>query len=276
MNEKRGVPKAFNGHLVKSKFPLVRPIFWAGQQDTLFPGPYIEPAALKNNLMKIPLAVRFIVGGGAAEVNIDRLIYLGYAKLQRMAIVFSDTECSHISIALGGFYGKKAAVTVVHEIGSEFSANLTTLQAINLFTEITSCVKEDYGLGPFFINLNEFGQFTWNPTKFTYTCGIDPTPHTAPGFDPWVSGAIDIGADPIPVASPFTSAVATPNTLFTYAGALNSVHYFLHNYINNSIQTNRIYIYINMATDVALTSPESITLSDLSFGHNAPTLELEP
>lgn len=278
-NQKRGVPKGFNGRLVKADFPVERPIFWAGNQNTLFPNDYVEPDPLKNNLMKIPLVVRFIVGGAPAEVNIDRLIYLGYAKLRRMVIVFRDTACTPMTTALGGFYARKNAISVVHEISTEFGANLTTLQAIALNTETALCVKEDYGQGPFQqAAFNELGQYTWNTTKWQYDCPFDiPGPNTAPGFDPWTSGTVDVGALPIEVASPFTTAVANPHTLYGYLGQLHSVHYFLRNYINNSIQINTIYIYFNLATDTQLANPETITLANLSFGKNvSSSLELDP
>lgn len=64
-NRTGGPPKPFSHYLVKGKFPQTRPIFWAGEQDTINPGTYVEPGKVPSagSLMSIPQTIRFVVGG---------------------------------------------------------------------------------------------------------------------------------------------------------------------------------------------------------------------
>jgi hypothetical protein len=99
MNKNLGLPKGFEGNLVKQKFPAAKPIFWGPNQTTLYPGVYTEPSDWNHlEMMKIPAVVRFITGGNKVPAPIvNRRIYLGYSS-QVVGSYYLDTFAPAIEI----------------------------------------------------------------------------------------------------------------------------------------------------------------------------------
>jgi hypothetical protein len=242
-NKKRGVPKPFFPHLVKWKFPVDRPIFWAGQQDTKFPDTYVEPGPYKHNLMQIPTAIRFIVGGAPAQVNVNRWIYLGYRRVRIFGQWFTRPVCPS-----GGILESRTwwdELTTVNEIASLYDANMTSAQAIEQVNYSAEFVSANYSFGAF--NLFDLISFGYYANGIEYTCP-DMMDYTAPFYvaethptiGPTGPDHANSGINSLTnYINYFNYLVANPNTYY-FSAAPISAHYYLNNVISGSFQTNTL------------------------------------
>lgn len=249
-NQRQGVPKPFSG-LVRAQFPLEKPIFWGGNQDTERGFDYVEPDAPRSGLMRIPLCIRFVVGGQVTDVFINRYIYLGWFSAKKVAYSKQDVECSPITFTLGGEHYLREAVHVVTEIATAYGANMSTEDAINIFGR----TQRHNGGGDVFGMLSTTS-LDYQTMAFMYTCGINPTVHYAPNYIS-VPGLGAIGPEPIFVAPAlvFSTTVANPYIPYAATGQTISGHYFLLNLIIGDFQLNRLAVYWTETFDGQLTEP---------------------
>ncbi len=158
-NKNLGLPKGFEGNLVKHKFPEDKPIFWGPGQSTKYPEVYAEPEGwLPQDIMRIPPVIRFITGGTSAPAIIIRQIYLGF---------MTNSEVGQINFKATDFTQRADIVAL-------YNSNQSTIQVC----EYTGPYSFGGPIGRrwyfhLFNNINGTGPGIQTNTLFWYTTFVD-------------------------------------------------------------------------------------------------------